>query len=106
MGPDGFDNVPIEMTTDIGRVYGLQGEGQKSQIVVEDRGFASGHANETVTLIKTLNANNRAFLEQLASDAVVVADRECDVGEFSVSEDGTSLLYTTPKKSGMVIVVR
>ena len=106
LGPDGFDNVPIEFTTTVGNVYGLQGEGQKAQIVVEERGFAHSHANESITLIKTLNANNREFLAQLASDAVVVADRECDVGEFSVSEDGTSLLYTTPKKSGMVIVVR
>ena len=106
LGPDGFDNVPIEMTTDTGRVYGLQGEGQKAQIVVEDRGFASGHANETVTLIKTLNANNRAFLEQLASDAVVVADREGNVGGFSVSDDGMSLLYTAPRKRGMTLYFR
>ena len=106
LGPDGFDNVPIELTTAIGRVDGRQGEGQKAQIIVEDQGFARNHANETITLIKTLNDKNRSFLGQLAENAVVVAARDSHKGAFSVSEDGKSLLYTAPRKSGMMLIFR
>ena len=110
LGPDGFDNTPIELAPTAsgvyGTVYGQQGEGQKAQIIVEDQGFARNHANETITLIKTLNAYSREFLEQLAEDAVVVAARDSHKGSFSVSEDGTSLLYTAPRKHGAMLIFR
>ena len=85
---------------------GKEGEGQKARIIVEDQGFARNHANETITLIKTLNDKNRSFLGQLAEDAVVVAARDSHKGAFSVSEDGMSLLYTAPRKLGAMLIFR
>lgn len=108
IGPDGFDNPPIEMTTNVGRIYGVQNEtlGQKARIVIEDQGFARKHGGETITLIKTLNANNRAYFETLIADATITAARDDYRGTLSVSEDGKSLLYTAPPARGLMLILR
>lgn len=106
---DGFDNPPIEMTTTLGIVDGrTQNEalGQKARIVIEDRGFARRHPQETITLIKTLNANNRACFETLVANAEFKVKREQDRGVLSVSEDGKSLLYTAPPARGLMLILR
>jgi hypothetical protein len=104
IGEDGFENPPIECTTEVGRIYGSQTEDKRAKIVVEDRGFAKRHPGVTVTLIKTINALNRPYLEQLAADSIVIAEREKDVGKVSVSADGMSLQYTSPHKDGLVVI--
>lgn len=108
LGPDGFDNPPIEMTTELGRIYGQQMEGsdQKARLVVRDCGFAQKHPDETVVLIKTLNAANRGYFETLIADATILAARNHYCGTLSVSADGMSLCYTAPSRRGGVIRVR
>lgn len=105
IGKDGFDEPPIQLTTSCGYVDGVQGAGQKAQIIVFDDGFARANRAKTITLIQTLSTSSQSVFATLIADAVVHADKEWNKGELSVSADGKSLLYTTPALKGTTVLI-
>ena len=104
IGKDGFDAPPIQLTTSCGYVDGVQGAGQKAQIIVFDDGFARANRAKTITLIQTLSTSSQSVFATLIADAVVQADKEWNKGKLSVSADGKSLLYTTPALKGTMVL--
>ena len=101
---EGFNEVPLQVPNG-GVTSALAGTLAPLRLQVSARDFAKAHPSTSVTLISS-GADSTAVFTELIENVEFVDTPEDRRGTLAISDDGKSLLYTTPARKGLCILFR